>query len=75
VRVVVVPPGSALAEGGVRAGDLVVRAVELDAPTPGALADRLAATAPGDFTLLIVRRDGRQLVLAVPGGPPADDVP
>jgi serine protease Do len=75
VRVVSVPPGSTLAEGGLRPGDIVLRAADVEAPTPGALAERLAATAPGDFALLVVRRDGQQLVLAVPGGPPADAAP
>lgn len=74
VLVRAVEPASALAEAGVTPGDLVVRVGDLDAPSPAALRERLAATAPGDFALIVVRRDGRQRVLAVPGEPPANAV-
>ncbi|HEY5658144.1 MAG TPA: PDZ domain-containing protein [Myxococcota bacterium] len=67
-----VDPASTLAEAGVLPGDVVVRVRDADAPSPAALRETLAATSPGDFALIVVRRDGRQRVLAVPGEPPAD---
>jgi len=72
VLVRTVAPGSPLDEAGVLPGDLVVRVRDRDAPSPRDMDEALALTEPGDFALLVVRRDGRQRVLAIPGLPPAD---
>jgi serine protease Do len=52
---------------GLRPGDLVTRAGDIAAPTPAQLQAALAAPSAGDrFVVLIVVRDGRPLVVAVP---------
>lgn len=54
------------AAAGLRPGDIVTRAGETDTPTQAQLRRVLARPTPSGFTVLIVRRDGRQRVVAVP---------
>jgi len=51
---------------GLRPGDVVTRAGETNTPTQAQLRRLLARPTPSGFMVLVVRRDGRQLVVAVP---------
>ena len=51
---------------GVRVGDLVTRAGSIDAPTPAQVRRITGRGAAASFVALIVRRDGRSQVVAVP---------
>lgn len=51
---------------GLQPGDVVTRAAETVAPTPGQLRALLARPSTSGFLTLVVRRDGRQRVIAVP---------
>ncbi|MGE3509964.1 MAG: PDZ domain-containing protein [Vicinamibacterales bacterium] len=58
---------------GLRAGDLVLRAGTTNAPTPAQLRRLLGAPTESGFITLIIRRDGRQRVVAVAVGRRGDD--
>jgi len=65
--------GPAPAIAGLRPGDVVVRAGTIALPSPARLRERLAADErAGRGTLLLVRREGRTLAVAVPPRPAAD---
>jgi len=51
---------------GLVAGDVVTRAGTIIAPTPAQLRRLLAENTPSGFLTLVVRRDGRQRLVAVP---------
>jgi len=67
-----VHPGSPFEAAGLSAGDLIVRAGNVSAPTPAQVRRAIADTDPGDFLLLAVRRDDRQRVVAVQMPPHTD---
>jgi membrane-associated protease RseP (regulator of RpoE activity) len=67
-----VAPGSAAEAAGLQAGDLIVRAGELAAPTPAQVDKLRAATPPSAFVILAIERDGRGRVVALPGSAAAD---
>ena len=51
---------------GLAAGDVVTRAGTITAPTPAQLRRLLMEETPSAFVTLVVRRDGRQRIVAVP---------
>jgi hypothetical protein len=51
---------------GLQAGDVVTRAADTAAPTPAQLRAAIAGPSPRGFVALVVRRDGRQRLVAVP---------
>ena len=55
-----------------KAGDLITRAGSIDAPTPRQLRSVLAQPTASGFAALVLRRDGRQRVVAVPTGGAVD---
>ena len=55
---------SPIAIPGLMSGDIVTRAGETAAPTPAQLQQVLATPLRGGFTILIVRRDGHERVVA-----------
>lgn len=54
------------AGAGLRPGDVITYAGATAAPTPAQVRRLLARPTPSGFTVVIVRRDGRQRVVAVP---------
>jgi hypothetical protein len=67
-----VQPGGAAAIPGLQPGDVVTRAGATTAPTPLQLRRMLMEPTTSGFVLLVIRRDGRQRVIAVPVGTPSD---
>jgi serine protease Do len=68
--VIAVPPHSALARAGVRAGDLIVRAGSIAAPTPAQLTTALRDASAAGLLLVVRRDDNRDRVLALPPAKP-----
>jgi S1-C subfamily serine protease len=62
----VVAAGARLHTAGLLAGDVITRAGQVAAPTPAQVRQLLGRASDRGFAVLVVRRDGRQRVLAVP---------
>jgi hypothetical protein len=67
--------GSLFDRAGLRAGDVIVRVGDVDRPSPAQVRVTIDRTPPDGFVLLLVRRDGRQRVLAVQIPPEPDVAP
>jgi hypothetical protein len=64
--------GSGVTAPGLEPGDVIVRAGSIVAPSPSQVRRLLAQPTPGGFAILVVRRDGRQRVVAVPSAGRSD---
>lgn len=60
-----VDPGSVGDRAGIRAGDVITRIAETDAPTAGEISRAFAASAKGQALLLVLTRDGTHRVTAL----------
>ena len=65
-RISEVPPGTALADAGVQAGDIVIRLGSTAAPAPQEVTSALRAGADGIGVVLVIRRDGEDRVIGIP---------
>jgi hypothetical protein len=61
-----VESSSGLAATDLRPGDIIVRAGENLSPSPAQVRGFLAQTTPSGWAVVVIRRDGRQRVVAIP---------
>jgi len=67
-----VESGADLGAADVRPGDIIVRAGATLAPRPAQVQRFLAQTAPSGWAVVVIRRDGRQKIVAIPAGTTVD---
>ena len=60
-----VSPGTSADEGGMKAGDVMLRWDDIDLDSMRALVEMLRAHEPGDVVSITVQRDGREMTLLV----------